>query len=51
LALDGHDGQAWGVAFAPDGRSIVTGSDDGTARLWGVSPAEIHQRRTALGME
>ena len=51
LTLDGHDGQAWGVAFAPDGRSIVTGSDNGTARLWGVSPAEIHQRRTALGME
>jgi WD40 repeat protein len=45
--LRGHTDQVWGVAFAPDGRALVTGSWDGTARLWGVSTAEIARRRLA----
>jgi WD40 repeat protein len=43
--LRGHTDQVWGVAFAPDGHSLVTGSWDGTARVWGVSVAEIARRR------
>src|SRR5207248_2110258 len=31
-----HDGVVRAVAFSPDGRTIVTGSNDGTARLWVV---------------
>lgn len=34
--LSGHTANVWDAAFLPDGR-ILTGSDDGTARLW---PAE-----------
>jgi WD40 repeat protein len=37
LILEGGLGKAadvWGVAFSPDGRRIVTGSSDHTARLW-----------------
>jgi WD40 repeat protein len=32
--LRGHQGAVVAVAFSPDGSRIVTGSDDGTARLW-----------------
>jgi WD40 repeat protein len=32
--LVGHQGPVWSAVFAPDGKQIVTASDDGTARLW-----------------
>ena len=31
-----HPGQVVAVAFSPDGRTVLTGSTDGTARLWEV---------------
>jgi sugar lactone lactonase YvrE len=34
LVISGHDGVVWSVAFSPDGARILTGSADGTARLW-----------------
>jgi WD40 repeat protein len=39
LALQGHTGPVNAVAVAPDGGGILTGSGDGTARLWHVHPA------------
>jgi WD40 repeat protein len=33
-ALDGHTGPVWAAAFSPDGKRVLTGSDDHTARLW-----------------
>ncbi|GAB4430412.1 MAG: hypothetical protein Kow0031_11260 [Anaerolineae bacterium] len=32
--LTGHEAAIWAVAFAPDGQTVLSGSADGTARLW-----------------
>ena len=48
--LEGHRGAVLSVAFSPDGRRVVTGSDDNTARVWGTPPVEelISLARAAL---
>ena len=38
--LNGHTGAVNTVQFSPDGQSILTASDDGTARLWHVNAGE-----------
>lgn len=35
-ALSGHLDVVLDVAFSPDGRKVLTGSDDGSARMWEV---------------
>ena len=37
--LLGHGGSVNSVAFSPDGKRVVTGSDDNTARVWDLSGA------------
>jgi WD40 repeat protein len=37
LALKGHTAFVQALAFAPDGAILVTGSEDGTVRLWNVA--------------
>ncbi len=34
LELTGHTSPVWWVSFSPDGSRIVTGSVDGTAKVW-----------------
>ena len=39
----GHDGPVNAVAFAPDGQTVLSGSDDTTLRLWDVATGDpIH---------
>src|SRR5260370_13396600 len=33
-------GIVWTVAFSPDGKSVLTGSSDGTAQLWNARTGE-----------
>jgi WD40 repeat protein len=46
-AFEGHADEAWAIAFAPEGSTILTGSWDGTARLWGRPAAAVQRARTA----
>ena len=35
--LRGHTHHVWGVTFTPDGRGLVSGSEDNTLKYWDVS--------------
>ena len=39
--LSGHDGPVNKLAFTPDGRTLVSASDDKTARVWNVASGEL----------
>jgi WD40 repeat protein len=41
LLLDHHQKGVNSVAFSPDGSTLVTGSDDSTARVWGATSGEV----------
>lgn len=37
----GHEGNVWAVTPSPDGRLLVSGSDDQTVRLWNLQSREL----------
>jgi WD40 repeat protein/serine/threonine protein kinase len=49
--LRGHEGPIWSVAFAPDGKTLATGSDDTSVRFWdaatGKETAILPEEETA----
>jgi WD40 repeat protein len=34
LTLEGHEGNVWAATYSPDGKLVVTGARDSTARIW-----------------
>ncbi|NEO07283.1 caspase family protein, partial [Moorena sp. SIO3I8] len=39
--LQGHTGWVTNIAFSPDGKQILSGSDDGTVRLWDTETGQL----------
>ena len=39
--MPGHQGAVRHAAFSPDGKLVVTASDDKTARLWEVATGQM----------
>ena len=44
-----HDGPVWAVAFSPDGKTVLTGSEDRKARLWDATSGGLITDRLGHG--
>jgi WD40 repeat protein len=47
--LNGHTAEVTSIAFSPDGRQVLTGSTDNTARLWDSETGREVQRFSGHG--
>ena len=44
--LKGHNAYVWSVAFSPDGKKVLSGSWDNTAKLWDVQTGKLQRKHT-----
>ena len=42
-AFDGHADYVWAVTFTPDGKKLLSASDDGTVRMWDLKHPESNE--------
>ena len=49
VTLRGHADYVHDLAFTPDGTTLVSGSGDGTARLWSSEPLRDRLRAARAG--
>ncbi len=42
-ALEGHTGPVYGLAFTPDGKSLISGGADGSVRVWDMDTGQQKQ--------
>jgi WD40 repeat protein len=45
LVLTGHARDVTAASFSPEGRRVLTASDDGTVRIWPLDPLAVAERR------
>lgn len=45
--LEGHLSTVWSISFSPDGQTIVSGSSDGTVKLWKIDGTLLSTLREA----
>lgn len=46
--FDGHQQEIYSLDFSKDGRLIVSGSGDKTARIWDMTTGTLHKIRESL---
>ena len=40
-SLEGHTGDVYSIAWSPDGKTLATGSDDRTVKLWDAATGKL----------
>jgi len=48
LSLEGHTGPVWAVAVTPDGRRVVSGSDNHTVKVWDLESGRLLRWKDTL---